>query len=166
MSTAEIISALYDMVDDMTQVNGFNFTWDKLYSGDRLFHCRDGKPSLTINVISGENTDDEGAIGSGEYSDTLNVVFRAKVPNPSGSKNSDLEFEQEKQIAKCLDDLKARYDFPYYHPTNSFCLAGGQQITYNSFEVEREQQEGVVTQFRLEAQFTIRYNSQRRLYNG
>jgi len=161
MSRATALTVLYEMVNNMTTVNGFNYNWTIHKGGDTYFGSRNPQPSITISFGYESNVDDRGGIGSGEYIDDANVIITGKVPLTGADiKSSDVPYEEQLAISRGLDDIKTRFDSEGY-----LCANGvkARQLKYLGSDVLEKEDEQKYTTMRIECQYNLKYVTERKL---
>jgi len=162
MSAEKIENLMYDMVADMTIVNGFNFDWTIEGDGDTRTGNRTGG-SITIDFDSEDNKDDQGGIGSGQYIDDARVYVTGKVnlatPNTRGTNVVRLT---KSQNTRALDDIKQRYDSPKYLKANS----SARELHYRGMEVIKMEKEGKFRTMRVKCEFLVKYVTQRKFFDA
>lgn len=160
MSRAEAHEKLYQMVSDMTTVNGYNYTWGTRKGGDAYFGSTPEKPALiTINILDEDNVDDLGGIGSNEYMDNADVEMYLDVTIPNGDYNaSDTVYEEQLAMSRAIDDVKHRYS-----SNSELCDARVQSFLYQGADVQTIQEEDAFSTQRATCRFAMLYRSQRSL---
>lgn len=163
MSRALALQLLYEMVSDMTVANGFNYDWVVHKGGDKFLGVR-ANPAITINFGSETNVDDIGGIGSGEYRDDANFTITGKVAFGGANVTaSNVDYEEERALAKALDDIKTRYDSGRYLCTGGVNDARVKYLGSESPSFSREQK---FTTMRIVCNFNLKYTTQRKFIDG
>lgn len=165
MSQQKAIELLYEMAEDITTANGFNYDWKLLKGGDRFLTARDRTPCVTITIGDEDNADDIGAIGSGQYIDTLKINFDIKVPIMEANvPSSDVMYQQQIDMAKAVDDIKKRYSTGRYLCSNGFAeLRSLRYIKTRNDIVETEQKLSIG---RRSLEFELKYVTERVFFDG
>jgi hypothetical protein len=163
MSKEPILPLLYEMVEDMTKANDFNYDWVVHKGGDKFRGVKGQVPAVTISSGDEDNVDDRGGIGSGQYIDEATYFITAKV----GIKGadilpSDVKYEEEQAIARAIDDIKTRYDSEAF-----FCGKGVEvkSLQYQgSISLEKANEQKYTT-MRIQCRFDIKYVTERKLFD-
>ena len=163
MSAQLIEDIMYEMVDQMTIANGFNFDWVVVGDGDTRTGNRTGG-SITIDFDSETNTNSSGGVGSAQYIDDARVYITGKV-NLSGSdvRGNDVTRLTKREYTKALDDIKTRYDSPRYLCNNGADCRG---LIYQGCEFIKMEREGKFRSLRVRCEFLVKYVTERKLLDG
>lgn len=159
MSRATAITLLYEMVDDMTIANGFNYDWQYEKSGDLYFDA-DVNPILTITLGDEEDESDIGGAGSSEYICDVDVEIQAKGVIEGIKDSYEIPYEQQIVMSKMRDDIVTRFDSPFYLRKNGLRAITLSLIGVN---IEPEEEEERYTTDRVVANYTLKYKTQRKL---
>jgi len=161
MSRATALTLLYNMVDDMTIANGFNYDWNVHKGGDKFRGVRGQTPAITISFGAETNVDDRGGVGSWEYIDDANFTVTGKVClSGANVPASEVAYEEQLAISRALDDIKTRYDSEGYLCANGL---SARQLKYLGSDVLDKIDEQKYTTMRIECNFNLKYVTQRKL---
>lgn len=168
MSRATIHEQLYKMVNgatgiaSMTKANGYAYDWVSNTGGTRNtgVGVQSIKPTIQIRIGSEENTDTNGAIGTGEYIDDTTVSMEIRVPFVGGSvAASEIHTASDIEYSKAIDDVKKRFGRGSIDPA----LYGIGIISFNYSGCDQEDilegEKHIPQKFTL--RFSLKYKSQR-----
>lgn len=148
------------MVSDMTEANGYNFTWYARTGGESYFNKTiERKAVITIDMGDEENVDDIGGIGSNQYSDNVTVEMLISATGPVGDiLASDTDYYNSLELSKALDDVKKRW------PSNrELCDLGVQSFLYSGATVEVNRDQDKFSTHSALVRFSMLYISDRGL---
>lgn len=163
MSRQSAHETLYTMVDDMTKDNAtheFNFDWKAKYNADKTHSAKpNGEALITIEIGNDTNVDDAGGLGSGEYFDEAPVTMTCSVaistPDVAGS---EIGYYQDIEIDKAVDDVKARFSYPWKLATDDV-----HSLRYTGCNIIESEKAGKFTTKKVVCNFNMKYRTVRTL---
>jgi hypothetical protein len=163
-----IIAAFYEVVESMTTVNNFNYTWTKEKSREKLFNKGTvgsrGKLSNRISIYapSGENLDGTDINGGaqGEHNLRLNLEIHARVPMNNSDATADIvPYETMLDVMDGLEDIIDAYEENSKY-ANTICSTPAYNWKFVDYDTEIMEQEDKYNSVKLICRYIVDYRSQ------